>query len=442
MELIYIQLDAGAIADRFDRFDRLGNLNSHAQEEAVGERSEHTAESLPFNPEIPLPYILRPGAPLGDSESPDATEQLDWNGIVDGILYLALYEPRHEQLGYYKDFLLALEPELPYVLQDRLRDQYDERLWLNARDTVRILLFLLPEASWPLLELGYLHEQEAEQALMEQRFAACCESWDLGALAYGRLLERDERDARSSFQLGYYYLQCWNYPAAYQAFVSSQQLALSPEHPLWSKCEHWLQKLSVFESLEQRSEQEQKALSLSWERLLADFRRALRGADEAATDFAAGPVSHCRSLWLRPLDELDGLLREQPESGFLWYLRGLCLLYGHDMSILRDLADPAEAGTSGNGASAALGRAEQLSWETPLDWQLPYYLGLSHYLEASYRKAERYFSKVLKKNTEHAATLYWLEKLYAELEDPRSSQYQVLLRELYPDFPDLIQAFF
>ena len=414
MKLIYVQLDREAIISRLSQLEASRNVKGELQSDDLPLPSE-----LPFTAEIPLPYVLR------DKPLTEAIGELDWNGIVDGILYVALYQPKHEHCVYYKDFLLAMEPELPHVLQDRLREQYDQRLWQDARDTVRILLFLLPTVNWPLLELCYLYEQEAEEALIEQRFADCSNAWNLAALGYKQLLERDDLDAQCYFQLGYYYLQCWNYPAAYQAFVSSQQLALSPEHPLWAKCHSWLQKIYLFELMEPDGKAS-KALSLCWGRVLEDLQQALKAGEKDA--------ELEKSLWLAPLTRLDDLLRQRLDCGFLWYLRGFCLLYGHDLATLRGLSEV-------GGASLAFAKAQELGWLGPLPWQLPYYLGLSHYLEGSYSQAERCLLEVLRHNTEHNATLYWLEKIYSDLEDPRSVQYQALLRALNPNFPDLIQSF-
>ncbi len=438
MELIYVELDREAIASRLgeleyesiyelDRAEKSSAQVENPKEElGEGTNGKSSAVSMfleSFAPEIPLPYILRTDGMAGD--------ELDWNGIVDGILYVALYEPKHEHNSYYKDFLLSLEPELPYILQDRLRSQYEQRLWTYARDTVNLLLFLLPKANWPLLELCYLYEQEAEQALIEQRLADCRDLWKHAALVYKQLLEQEDSNAKCYFQLAYYYLQCWDYPAAYRAFVSCQQLALSPEHPLWAKSHNWLQKLTLFNIAEENSESA-KALNLRWAQLMDCLLRAMEGK-KLAEGFALE-----KELWLASLEILNELLLENPNSSCLWYLRGLCLLYGHDVATLRSLS---EAFSETKGASQAFAKAQSLGWLGPLEWQQPYYLGVSYYLEGSYHEAKCCLLEVLQRHTEHTAALYWLEKIYSDLEDCRSTQYQTLLQALSPAFPDLIQMF-
>ncbi len=468
MELLYIQLDREAIRERLQHTDE-----EPSESGAENVENMENAGGLSFvsqiDPAIPLPYILRQAA----AEVETDTAALDWDGIVDGILYIALYEPKHEHCSYYKDFLLALEPELPHILQDRLRDQYAQKLWQNARDTVGILLFLLPSANWPLLELSYLYEQEAEQALQEQRFADCRDAWERASLVYKQLLQSDSMDARCYYQLGYYYLQCWNFPAAYEAFISAQQLALSPENPLWGKCHSYLQSLGICEQM-QGNDEAAKALQLRWATMYNDLQRALQadklyeaggGQSDGSPDNTGLKTEALRefldiygteataglkaALWLTPLADLDELLREHPQSGPLWYLRGLCLLYGSDVASLRDLAaetataegDAAGAAKPGRSASKALSRARELGWRAPLKWQLPYYHGVSRYLEGDYAEAERSFLEVLQRDTGHCASLYWLAKLYGDREDGRSSQYHDLLQALQPEFPDLIQHF-
>ncbi|WGK69235.1 hypothetical protein P0082_12280 [Candidatus Haliotispira prima] len=480
MELIYIELDRQVVAERFGKSGE------------TGEEPDLVSGKLPFDPEIPLPYILRQDSNRSleqhGTEDSETASSLDWNSVVDGILYVVLYEPKHEYGNYYRDFLLTLEPELPHILQDRLRDQYEEKLWLHARDTVRILLFLLPGETWPLLELCYLYEQEAENALSEHRFAACNEAWNLAALGYRQLSERDDADAKCYFQVGYYYLQCWNYPAAYQAFVSAQQLMLSPEHPLWGRCHDQLQKIKLFEPPERSRKPRRKSLgepeekfgekltekppekplSLRWSRILGSLQRALGaergtrrnglepkdGTDETGQEdqwdsFEDSEDLTGKSLWLRSINELDEMLREQPYSGCLWYIRGLCLLYGSDGVVLRGLpiSTVPTVGESGDNdrasgpACRAFLKAKELGWTATPEWLLPYYLGLSLYLEGLYREAERSFMEVLQHDTQHSATLYWLEKLYSDIQDRRSTQYQALLQTLDPEFPDLIQTF-
>ena len=467
MKLIYVELDREAIASRlskleyenihesdwendwaeddwaennnlFDESDESKNLNASVEDsenpaegleaEELDEESTVAKFLQSFAPEISLPYILR----TDDVES----DELDWNGIVDGILYIALYEPKHEHIHYYKDFLLSLEPELPYILHDRLRSQYEQRLWTYARDTVNLLLFLLPTETWPLLELCYLYEQEAEEALMEQRFADCRNSWNHAALAYKQLLEREDINAKCYFQLGHYYLQCWDYPAAYRAFVSCQQLALVPEHPLWGQSHNWLQKIALFDMPE--DSESLKVLSLRWAQLMEGFVQSMVAGQDKAGEQVAEGFALAKQLWLVPLEILNELLRENPSSPCLWYLRGFCLLYGHDVATLCSLS---EAFGESKGASQAFAKAQELGWSGPLEWQQSYYLGVSYYLEGSYREAERCLLKILERHTEHTATLYWLEKIYSDLEDWRSQQYQALLQALNPAFPDLIQMF-
>ena len=361
--------------------------------------------SQKWDENLPLPYIAPPQN-AKDALNP-AAFKLEWEGIVNGIFYIALYEPKHEQCRYYRDFLLALEPELPYILRTRLHEQCAQRLWQSASDTARLLQFLLPTAAWPLLELAYIYEQQAEGAMLEQRFADCGEAWNLAALVYEQLLEREEMDARCHYQLGYYYLQRCDYRSASASFSSAQQLAQSAEHPLWGKSQAWLQRIGVPDNE-------------LWKQIQPLFAQAVQNTniDDAQ--------KHSRALWHELLAPLEQLLQDQSQPGCVWYLYGFCLLYGGD-----------EAARAGG----AFLRAQELGWPGALEWQLPYYLGLSNYLEGEYRNAEHSFCTVLQKDPQHAATWYWLERLYAELEDSRSTQYKTLLQTLQPDFPDLIQYF-
>ncbi|MEM9423994.1 MAG: hypothetical protein AAF975_04295, partial [Spirochaetota bacterium] len=176
----------------------------------------------------------------------------------------------------------------------------------------------------------------------------------------------------------------------------------------------WLQQLALFESGE---------LSRCWSRILENLQQAGE---------VTGDIALQRSYWLAPLDELNELLHQRPDCGLLWNLRGLCLLYGYDAFRLPDLND---------GASRAFFKARERGWRDPLPWQSSYYLGLSYYWENSYSEAEACFLDVLRHDTGHGGALYWLEKIYLDWEDPRYGEYQSLLQNLHPNFPDLIQNF-
>ena len=433
MELTYVQLDHAAIWERLKQVDQeeLQEIQDVVHSTEIPKNSGFFPAELSFDSNIPLPYLLR---------DDDIADELDWNSIVEGILYIGLYEPKHEHIIYYRDFLLALEPELPHILQDRLRDQYAQKQWLYAHDTIQILLFLFPDCNWTLLELCYFYEQKAEEALCEQRFSDCAEAWDLAAVAYQQLLEREDIDARCYLQLGYYYLQCWDYPAAYRAFVSYRELVPLSEQPLRSEMYDWLEKMNFCEILEQNNDQA-KAWKMHWEQVFIGLRHALKSEKATSGLSSAAPGNELnfvsvgsKNRWLVPLVDLEALLSVQPDCGFLWYLRGFCMLQGYDVATLSSLSETGEA-------SQAFEKAQALGWSGAFPWQLSYYLGLSYYLEGAYNEAEKYLLGILRHNTEHCASLYWLEKIYEDLEDLRSVQYRAVLNDLAPNFPDLIQSF-
>ena len=410
MELTYIELNSQTVTRLISLHEDCTNaLNIPKNQE------EQPNGPLSLNPDfsIPLPYI-----------EPAPKEQqaaLEWEGIVNGVFYIALYEPKHEHYRYYKDFVLALEPELPYILRTRLHEQCEQKLWPHASDTARLLQFLLPAATWPLLELAYIYEQQAEQAMLEHRFTDCGEAWNLAALVYEQLHERDELDARCHYQLGYYYLQRCDYQAASASFAAAQQLALSEEHPLWGKSQGWLRQIGVL------GEKDTHTAGL-WKQVQAIFECTMNiKSVKTAINIPPQRTQPDRALWQELCLALEELLQEC-ELGCIWYMYGFCLLYENRASNEHKISE-------------AFIRARELGWAGVLKWQLPYYLGLSYYLEGQYRNAERSFKAVLQQDPQHTATWYWLKRLYSELEDLRSAKYNQLLQTLRPDFPELIQYF-
>lgn len=343
-----------------------------------------------FDETIPLPYRT-------ESERRSGQEvTLDWEKVVEGILHIALSEPKHEHIAYYRSFLLAFEPDLPHLVKAHFKESCELGGWSEAEEKVQWLIFLLPGSLWPLLDQAYLYERRAGEAEILQEPKTAAEYWREAELVYKQLLFEEDLSPAAYFQLGYFYLQRMQFPQALETFLLCEKLTEeSEDDPVWRNSQFWIRILYSVERLE------------DW-----DFEPLSRSLE--------------RGDWEAVLEYSESLILNCPESAPFWYLHAVALLRRGFFSR----------------AGSAFARSRELGFQSPINWHLPYYLGLSSYLSGEWEGAETHFLEALSGHSEEPVLLYWLSLVYKELgEDRMGSQFEDLVEEFSPGFPDLLKRF-
>ncbi|MBP7263392.1 MAG: tetratricopeptide repeat protein [Spirochaetia bacterium] len=161
------------------------------------------------DPSIPLPVEL---SAAGDLSS------LGWEMIVSGMLRVLAYQPDHVHAAYYRDFVLAVKPDIAGelsqtgILKARNGDhELAEEIFLALRG-------LYPEAPEPLLNLAVLYEDMADALERTGKPEDADEERERAFGCYKGILAMDPPFPEGWLNAGYFHLKSRNYDKAREIF--------------------------------------------------------------------------------------------------------------------------------------------------------------------------------------------------------------------------------
>jgi tetratricopeptide (TPR) repeat protein len=165
-----------------------------------------------LDPSIPLPVER----PEGADES--AVEDLKWEQIIAAMLKIMAYDPSHEHVDYYRDFVLAVKPDIVDELTETGVFKARNQDFAIAEEIFLALSGLLPENPKPDLNLALLYEQRADAAEQRGNEDEQQQYVDQAFAVYRKLLSSDEVAADVYFNSGHFYLKQRSFNRAREQF--------------------------------------------------------------------------------------------------------------------------------------------------------------------------------------------------------------------------------
>ena len=167
-----------------------------------------------LNPDILLPVEIGGAA---DSFSPS---DLSWEMIISGMLKVLAYEPDHDDADYYREFILAVKPDIVGELTETAILKAKNKDFELAEEIFLALVGLQPNDQRAHLNLALLYEQRAREEKDEATHAAYAEkAFD----RYKEILDADEVMPEVHLNAGYCFLEERNFERAshhLQAYIA------------------------------------------------------------------------------------------------------------------------------------------------------------------------------------------------------------------------------
>ncbi len=187
-----------------EEFDPLENIVYIS----IPSEAERTIGVFRLDPDIMLPVETS-----GPVESYDIGS-LSWEQIISAMLKILAYRPEHEDVGYYREFILAVKPDLPGELSEAAILQARNQQFEQAEEIFLALHGLMPEETAPLLNLALLYEQRAQQAESRGQLEKQETYLEQAFAYYKSLLAGDEVAPEVDLNAGFFFLQRHNFQRA------------------------------------------------------------------------------------------------------------------------------------------------------------------------------------------------------------------------------------
>lgn len=168
---------------------------------SIGENIHEKIGSFAIDPDIMLPIEFPPG------EEKISTENITWEAIISAMLRLLAYRPDHENGDYFRDFILAVKPDI--------KNELTEAGILKARNkdfNIAIEIFmalegLFPDSSLTKLNLALTYEDRAYQYEKLGKTELSHKYMELASNTYKRALKVDPHNPQILYNLAHFYLR-------------------------------------------------------------------------------------------------------------------------------------------------------------------------------------------------------------------------------------------
>ncbi|MFP4483419.1 MAG: tetratricopeptide repeat protein [Spirochaetaceae bacterium] len=165
-----------------------------------------------IDPSVPLPLEK----PEGMEET--SLEELQWEQIIAAMLRIMAYDPSHEHIDYYREFVLAVKPDIVEELTQTGVFKARSEDFAVAEEIFLALSGLLPENPKPDVNLALLYEQMAEAAEKHGRDQDRQRYTDQAFAVYKKLLASDAVVPDAYFNAGHFFLKQRSFDRAREHF--------------------------------------------------------------------------------------------------------------------------------------------------------------------------------------------------------------------------------
>ena len=179
---------------------------------SIPEDLEQPVEGFTIDPGILLPVEL-----TGPKDSLELN-QLSWEQITAGLCKVIAYEPEHENVDYYRSFLLILQPDIETELSKGGVRKADEKEFALAEEIFLILRNLFPENIGHALNLALAMENHSSLYSELGKDGLSDSYRELTFQEYLRILKEAPENPEAQFNAGHFFFKQGNYPKALACF--------------------------------------------------------------------------------------------------------------------------------------------------------------------------------------------------------------------------------
>lgn len=185
--------------------------------------------SLPPNTERVINDFIVNDTHLIPVELPPNKEELDiqelsWEMIVSAMLKILAYQPDHHDVPYYREFILAVQPNIISDLTGTAIVKAEAHDFDLAEEIFRSLLALAPDEEKTYLNLAFMFEQKASLKVSPDE-----EALDEAFQVYKQGLEKHPDSADMHYFAGSFYLKQSNLAKTRDHFTTYLALCENPE---------------------------------------------------------------------------------------------------------------------------------------------------------------------------------------------------------------------
>jgi Flp pilus assembly protein TadD len=175
---------------------------------AVPEDLERTIGDFQIDPDIMLPVEVTGGADKWD------IQDLSWEQIMAGMLKIIAYEPAHDDVEYYRDFVLAVRPEIIDELTQTAVLKARNKDYLLAEEIFLALIGLQPGDQRALINLALLYEARSASTSQSEDEDASRVDVERAFEVYREIMESDNVLPEAHLNAGHFFLKQRNYSSA------------------------------------------------------------------------------------------------------------------------------------------------------------------------------------------------------------------------------------
>lgn len=177
---------------------------------SIPEGWEQTINDFTIDPAVLLPVETPP-----DQED-WSVQDLSWEAIISAMLKILAYQPDHEHTGYYRDFVLAVKPDIINELSETGVVKARNRDFALAEEIFRALAGLEPENPISQMNLATVFEQRAQAFADVGNDELHSEYADATYQQYHRLFSMDDVPTAAHLNAGFFYAKQHDYDKALQ----------------------------------------------------------------------------------------------------------------------------------------------------------------------------------------------------------------------------------
>ena len=172
---------------------------------AVPQDLERSVGDFQIDPDIMLPVEVTGGADKWD------IQDLSWEQIMAGMLKILAYEPAHEDAEYYRDFVLAIRPEVIDELTQTAVLKARNKDYPLAEEIFLALIGLQPGDQRPLINLALLYEARSDTASQSDNEDLSRADAERAFEVYRQIMESDDILPEAHLNAGHFFLKQRNY---------------------------------------------------------------------------------------------------------------------------------------------------------------------------------------------------------------------------------------
>lgn len=166
---------------------------------SIPEDWNRTIEGFTLNPAKLLPVEV----PAEDSDW--ALKDLSWEGIISAMLKILAYDQDHEDTDYYREFIMAVKPDLVAELSETGVLKARNGDYALAEEIFRALTGLEPENALQHMNLALVCEQRAQAFAAVEKSEFQQEYLEEAFSRYKALFSMDEVPVAAHINAGFFY---------------------------------------------------------------------------------------------------------------------------------------------------------------------------------------------------------------------------------------------